>query len=489
MKKKRLWLLLLLTFILAGCGNGRLLDEIPRDFSVTGPSPLWTGECTGEEQNAGPAGEDGPVSEAAGEPENKSRSGEDTESEGEEASGEETGAKDESRSEEAAGPEDEDGSGEEADFLDDGAFEYAAQCLSEAERIWYLDIKEALGNFREDVRLDKAALAAGCDEEDIDRIFQCVLNDHPELFFVEGYSYTRYTRGDKTTAVVFSGTYSMDRETAADRRGEIEAAAGRILSGIDRNVDQYTKVKYVYDTIIRQTDYDPSAPDNQNIYSVFVGGRSVCQGYAKATQYLLNRLDVDCTLVLGTVAESEHAAPAQTNGDDFKLDAAGESEAVGREGHAWNLVRVDGEYYYVDTTWGDASYSRQDGGQTENMGMPEINYDYLNVTTEELLKSHTLGEMIPMPVCSATEANYYVKEGALFTSYDAGQLQTLFDSARLRGREDVTVKCADWECYTKVFQELVENHGIFRYMGEEDDTVAYARNDNQMSLTFWVTNQ
>lgn len=53
----------------------------------------------------------------------------------------------------------------------------------------------------------------------------------------------------------------------------------------------------------------------------------------------------------------------------------------------------------------------------------------------------------------------------------------------------MTVKCADWECYTKVFQELVENHGIFRYMGEEDDTVAYARNDNQMSLTFWVTNQ
>ncbi len=484
MKKKRLCLLLLMMFILAGCGNGRLLDEIPRDFSVTGPGPLWTGEDTGEEQDAGPAGEDGSVSENKGEPEVKSKAGEATGSEDENKPGEETPFENESGS--GTEPETEE---EEEDFLYDGAFEYAAQGLSEAELIWYLDIKEALGNYRENVRLDKAALSAGCDEEDIDRIFQCVLNDHPELFFVEGYSYTRYTRGDRTTTVVFSGTYSMDRETAAGRRDEIEAAAGKILSGIDENADQYTKVKYVYDTIICQTDYDPSAPDNQNIYSVFVSGRSVCQGYAKATQYLLNRLDVDCTLVLGTVAESGYTVPEQTKEGVPEEAAAEKTEVVRREGHAWNLVRVDGEYYYVDTTWGDASYSRQDGGQTEDMGMPEINYDYLNVTTEELLKSHTIGDIIPMPLCSATEANYYVREGALFTSYDTGQMQTLFDSARLGGREDVTVKCADWECYTKMLTELVENHGIFRYMGEEDDTVAYARNDNQMSLTFWVTNQ
>ena len=97
------------------------------------------------------------------------------------------------------------------------------------------------------------------------------------------------------------------------------------MSGADEEADQYAKVKYVYDTIIRETDYDPASPDNQNVYSVFVNNRSVCQGYAKAIQYLLNRLGVECTLVLGTVESGE-----------------------GQEGHAWNLVKVDGEYYYVD---------------------------------------------------------------------------------------------------------------------------------------------
>ncbi|MCM1192487.1 MAG: hypothetical protein NC123_14025 [Butyrivibrio sp.] len=479
--KKFFCFLLLSLLMLGGCGNSSLLKEIPRDFSVTGPGIAGKRETTGEEQGR----EGGAASSGAGE------AGQ--EKDAEEAKG---------KTEEETVQEDPESAETQDGFLYEGAFEYAARQLSGEELTWYRDMKETLGNFGENVRLDNAALAAGCDEEDIDRIFQCVLNDHPELFYVEGYSYTRYTRGDRITSIVFSGTYCIDRETAESRREEIEAAAAEILAGVEEDADQYTKVKYVYDTIIRQTDYDPSSPDNQNIYSVFVNHRSVCQGYAKATQYLLNRLGVECTLVLGTVetgqgrdnsALQDDPAGWEESGSqgDFVLqeNSAPQAGAGSREGHAWNLVRIDGEYYYVDTTWGDASYSRQDGEPAEDINMPEINYDYLNVTTEELLKSHTLGENIVMPQCVATDANYYLKEGALFTSYDREQLQQLFDRARAEDRDDITIKCADRECYNQVLTELVDNHEIFRYLEAADAAVAYARNDSQMSLTFWVTNE
>lgn len=431
---KKIFLLLLVAFFLpGGCGEGRFWEESPGDYSAVGPAR--TKEYS-EAQTGWNTQEDAPEDTPADAPQ-----------------------------EEEIREEQEEAQSEQG-FLYDGAVEYAARSLSDGELLWYDDIKRTLGSFGEKVSLSREGLADGCDETDIDRLFQCVLNDHPELFFVEGYSYTKYTRGDRITAIDFSGTYSIDRETAETRRKEIDSAAEDLLSGIDESADQYTKVKYVYDTIIRETDYDPASSDNQNIYSVFVNHRSVCQGYAKATQYLLNRLGVECTLVLGTV---------ETDG--------------GQEGHAWNLVNVDGNYYYLDTTWGDASYNLQGGEGGEEMAIPEINYDYLNVTTAELLRSHSLKGTIPMPQCIATEANYYAKEGALFSSYDREQMQALFDRARAENREGVAVKCTSEECYFEILTKLVDDQEIFLYFGEENSTVAYAQNDSQMSLTFWVTNE
>ncbi len=424
-------------------------------------------------------------------------------------------------------------------FLMEEAYHFAGDSLSEAEQIWYRDMEQILGGYGTDVELSPEGLAAGLGEADMDKIFQCVMCDHPELFYVDGYSYTKYMRGEQITAITFSGTYNGDLESVVEREQEIRAAADGILAGIEAGADDYKKIKYVYEALISNTDYDIGVSDHQNIYSVFVHHLSVCQGYAKATQYLLNRLGVECTLVQGTV---------QTG-----------------EGHAWNLVKVDGEYYYVDTTWGDVSYRIEDGAagaqgvadpggegaeaqgvadpggegaeaqndavpgsegtepqegaasgagdvnpqegekgidteeqeQASEAGrkymtwedMPEINYDYLNVTTQEILRTHTIGGVVPMPLCTAVEANYYRKEGALFSCYDEEQMAALFQKAIETGKRDVTVKCMDAVCYEEVYEALIAQRGIFDYLEDGKSTVAYAQNENQFSLTFWVTNE
>ena len=121
--------------------------------------------------------------------------------------------------------------------------------------------------------------------------------------------------------------------------------------------------------------------------------------------------------------------------------------------------------------------------------MPEINYDYLCVTTAELLRTHTLGGQVPMPQCTATENNYYVREGALFAEYDREQMGELFQKSLEQGKKDVTIKCTDYVCYNNVVSALINGQEIFDYLSGNEGSVAYTQNDNQLSLTFWVTNE
>lgn len=410
---------ILLSLVLWGCGEEELMGEISGDYAVA-------------------------TAEAAGEKEQGKSSAPSVDASKEEADPEET--KEPAYS-----------------FLAENASVYAYNSLTDTERIWYRDMEEILGTFGTERKVSRVCLESGLDDSDIDRIFQCVLNDHPELFYVDGYSYVKYTRGPKTTSILFSGSYTMDFDTAVERRAEIEAAAEELLAEVPGDASDYEKVKYVYETLIRNTEYRLDAPDNQNICSVFINHTSVCQGYAKATQYLLDRLGIECALVLGTVDTGEV--------------------------HAWNLVKLDDGYYYVDTTWGDASYQISEGEEDSDYMMPEINYDYLCVTTAELLRTHTLSDQIPMPVCDSTENNYYVQEGALFVTYDREQMRELFENTAEQGRTDVTVKCTDAAGYQEIISALIDGQEIFDYLPENDGRVAYAQNDAQLSLTFWVTNE
>ncbi|MCI8323572.1 MAG: hypothetical protein HFI54_07995 [Lachnospiraceae bacterium] len=331
---------------------------------------------------------------------------------------------------------------------------YAFGKLSEDEQEVYLEILEALIHFKENVKL------SSCDKELISRVFQCVLNDHPEIFYVDGYSYTEYTLGSILKKITFTGSYRFSPEEVKEKQMQIDNYVNQCLAGMPEDADEYEKVKYVYEYLIHHTDYDAAAKDSQNICSVFLERKSVCQGYAKATQYLLNRAGVFATLVLG--------------------------EVVGGEGHAWNLVRIDGAYYYVDTTWGDASYQAVGGSDYPIEKIPTINYDYLCVTTEQMEQTHTQDNVVEMPECTSMDANFYVREGVYFTEFDEKKIEKIFTDSYERGDTYVTLKCEGPDIYRKMQETLIGEQGVFRYLDCPDKAVSYVENEKQYSLSFWL---
>ena len=329
---------------------------------------------------------------------------------------------------------------------------YAYHHLDEDRQKIYLEMFDALSAMQSGVPLSTL------DKSVLDEVFACVMNDHPELFYVDGYQYTEYTLGSAVTGITFSGTYSMTSAEVEQTGLLIEQELAVCFGEVPLNEDEYSTVKYLYEWLIGHTEYDRNVENNQNICSVFLQGRSVCQGYAKAMQYMLQASGIQCVLVTGF-----------TNG----------------ERHGWNLVRVNGEYYYLDPTWGDASYALGGADDLPDSFVPSINYDYFLVTTDEITRTHAIEKVVALPECTAVDDNYFVREGQYFDSYDADRLALVFDSEATKAAGCVTVKCSSDEVYELMVQTLIESQEIFDFVDKRGESISYTSNDEQRTISFW----
>lgn len=330
---------------------------------------------------------------------------------------------------------------------------YAFTMLTDTEQNIYIEILYALENQKKEIELSSNH------PEEIDKVFQCVLIDHPEIFYTDGYSFVKYTLGNEVRRIIFEPNYIYSKEEIEKRKAKIEEEVKSILEEIPQNASDYEKVKAVYEYIIKNTEYYTEAEDNQNICSVFLEKTSVCQGYAKAVQYLLKKISIPVTLVMGSVENGE--------------------------GHAWNIVEIEDKYYHLDATWGDASYlfKKEEAGMEH---MPIINYDYLCITTEEIERTHRIDPIVPVPFCDARQANYYVMEGAFFTEFNEEQLKQLIQKTMEKGRDSFTIKCLDDKVYNDMIRILLEEQEIFFYLNTESNSIVYSDSRDQQTLTFWL---
>ncbi|WP_195978042.1 transglutaminase domain-containing protein [Blautia luti] len=310
---------------------------------------------------------------------------------------------------------------------DEGHLEYYFGLLNENEQKAYREILEGIRGFH-----DKFYLSVSGNEE-TDRIYHAVLKDHPELFWVHNREKVYKTTYEGKDYCQFSPGYTYSEEERQQITQAMEKAYQEVLTQIPDEADDYQKVMVVYTYIIDNTDYVVSQ-DDQSIAGTFWKKQAVCAGYAGAVQYLLERLGVYCIYVEGDARNST-------------------------QGHAWNIVRLDGEYYYVDATNGDQP-DFLEGDAVDLVEHKTTIYDYLCPFPVEYEENYTASEEFPVPVCTATDKNFYVLNGACFDSYDR---EHVMDLCRLRIDNDAAVvrfKFSNQEAYDAAYEDLIENNGI-----------------------------
>lgn len=298
---------------------------------------------------------------------------------------------------------------------------YHYQQLNPDEKVGYRFLYQGCLEYEPDIYIKPLS------DESSRRVLLAFRYDHPEFYWVKDDATITSNSMDVTDKISF--TVPPDAEAKVKK---LKNKADSILK--EAPLGEYEKVKYIYEYIINNTDYDLKAPDNQTAYSVLINGSSVCGGYASAFLYLCDRAGIDCAYVTG--------------------------EIIGKGPHAWNLVKISGDYYWVDTTWGDPAYFITLKGQED------IFYDYLCVTDEQIMSgrvlcnderysNHESHMDFTYPKCSNWSLNYYSRLGAYIeyysrvAVYNAIMLQA-FDPAKPL----IIVKFASEEAFNQAIDDL-----------------------------------
>lgn len=271
--------------------------------------------------------------------------------------------------------------------------------LSDSDKGLYDIVLDAVANHKSSVSV------CGYSYEMLCRVYKYVLKDHPEIFWFK--TFQHYSDG----RVEFVYTVDADECEAIMKR--IEPAVNEYLADIDDSMSAYDVALRMHIRLINTVDYDTVSlerergnTDNMNvlgsILGVFMNKKSICAGYSKAMQYLLRKCGVECAYVVGY---------CPVNG--VLPDVA----------HAWNIVKLDSDYYYIDTTWDDSSNTIQKVRDTS------VKLRYFCITTEELLRSRVIDEKtVEIPLCTATRCNYFVHNGLLID----GEYEDIFKSEAAR---------------------------------------------------------
>lgn len=150
-------------------------------------------------------------------------------------------------------------------------------------------------------------------------------------------------------------------------------------------------IEYDMENYIAEKNGTGSIPsESYTAYGALVLGVSVCSGYAKAFQTLAEACGLESRYVSGEAEGFWY--------EDW-------------EGHAWNKVKLDGEWYNVDVTWEDS-----DGEHMPYDGYEEMRNEYINVTDIQLEKDHRWADKAPACTAekySAPVVEYYMHTGII----------------------------------------------------------------------------
>ncbi len=340
------------------------------------------------------------------------------------------------------------------------SWSYYGQLNSEEKKI-YSVLLEGVGNGEKRFKFED--VNCGKYEKYCERAIEALTYDYPEFFWLTtGYRLTsRHAAGSAIGNVELEAKYYAYWEYCLekDRRiQELDAAVDAVVLRARDYDSDYERIVFVHDYLIEhaiydhdslnayyKTKHDPACEYIFSAYGCLVNGKTVCAGYAKAFQLIMNELGYECMYVVG--------------------DANG--------AHAWNCILIENEGYYIDVTWDDPDYIYD-----------EPRYEYFCITEENLSKTHEPDAVFVMPDCRAEKYNYFVYNGFRMNEYDFETLCGIVEMQK--DRHVISIQFASSAELSEAYQDLFSSGRIYEIPAlTEQKSISYSRNEDHFTLTIF----
>lgn len=160
----------------------------------------------------------------------------------------------------------------------------------------------------------------------------------------------------------------------------------------DENMSEVEKAKALHDWVCDNAVYDYNDNndyENHNDTAVFMDGIAVCDGYAKTYNLLLNSAGIETCFVVS---------------DD----------------HSWNIAKIDGKCFHIDTTWDDIK-NNNDWFMLSDAQISADEKSHSQWTLQLPSVLHTF-QMQTLPVCNTVMGD--MDNDGVFTQSDIAKLSS-----------------------------------------------------------------
>ncbi|MEK3978662.1 DUF5050 domain-containing protein [Psychrobacillus sp. FSL K6-2836] len=177
--------------------------------------------------------------------------------------------------------------------------------------------------------------------------------------------------------------YKGDRQSILEKNKKVNAEVNKIIKEkIKKDMSDLEKVKAIHDHLVLSVAYDYDnflinnvSHDSFEAYGALINKVAVCDGYTKSMALLLNKVGVQTIQVTGS-----------GNGGN----------------HSWNMVKIDGQYYHVDTTWDDPIPNKPES----------VHYNYFLKNNKQLKVNHQWNETA-YPIATSSKYQYFHNMNAM----------------------------------------------------------------------------